>query len=371
MKVARALSQILARASPENVFKSRAASMTRLLCSLLMLATLAATAPAPQPTNSTQRPEIWAFTGPWDAGSDASVRTNASKLDAVVTGWIALDSSSAQPILPSLFPDTIRPLAGTAAGSRLPPTTMRRMAIVTSWHGDRFHPETIRRLAREPEALARAASAIARHAERMGYRGLVLDFEALERADLSALIRVVRSVADSAHANGISPVTLAIPAGDSDAYPTRALLGATDLLLVMLYDQHWAESEPGPIAEPTWVRQTLARRVADAGPGRIVAGLPTYGYRWRKGLATEHISFADARRIAAGAHVPLERDPRTQTLRATRRGAWDMWTSDAGLLRVLLDEVRREGVYRIALWRLGQEDPGIWKVLGGEGGERK
>ena len=273
--------------------------MIRLLCSLLTLATLAAITPVPRRTRSAQPPEVWAFTGPWEAESDASVRANASKLDAVVTGWIALDSTSAQPILPSLFPDTIRPLARTAAGSRRRPTTTRRMAIVTSWHGDRFHPETIRRLARQPEMLARAASAIASHAEQMSYRGLVLDFESLEPADVPALIRVVRAVADSAHAKGISPVTLAIPAADSEGYPTRALLGATDLLLVMLYDQHWAESEPGPIAEPTWVRETLARRVADAG-----------------------------------------------------------------LLRVLLDEVKREGVYRVALWRLGQEDPGIWSVLG-------
>jgi spore germination protein YaaH len=338
--------------------------MIRLLCSLLTLATLAAITPVPQRTRSAQPPEVWAFTGPWEAESDASVRANASKLDAVVTGWIALDSASAQPILPSLFPDTIRPLARTAAGSRTRPTTTRRMAIVTSWHGDRFHPETIRRLARQPEMLARAASAIASHAEQMSYRGLVLDFESLEPADVPALIRVVRAVADSAHAKGISPVTLAIPAADSEGYPTRALLGATDLLLVMLYDQHWAESEPGPNAEPTWVRETLGRRVADAGPGRIVAGLPTYGYRWRTGLPTEHISFADARRIAARAHISLERDTKTQTLRATRRGAWDMWISDAGLLRVLLDEVKREGVYRVALWRLGQEDPGIWRVLG-------
>jgi len=337
--------------------------MTRILCSLLLLATLSTSASVTQRTLFAQRAEVWAFTGPWDAQSDASVRTNGRKLDAIVTGWIALDSVTTQPLLPSPYPDTIRPRTGTTTSSAAP-SSMRRMAIVTSWHGERFHPETIRRLARAPASLARAAGAIAAHAEQMQYRGLVLDFESLDRADLPALIRVVRAMTDSAHGRGISPVTIAVPAADTAAYPTRSLLGATDLVLVMLYDQHWAESEPGPISDPAWVRTTLSQRVAEAGAGRLVAGLPTYGYRWRTGHVTEHISFNEARRIATRAKLPLTRDVRTQTLRANRRGAWDMWVTDAGLLRVLLAEVAKTGVPRVALWRLGQEDPDVWTILG-------
>jgi spore germination protein YaaH len=37
--------------------------------------------------------------------------------------------------------------------------------------------------------------------------------------------------------------------------------------------------------------------------------------------------------------------------------------SDAGLIDVLMREVRAQGVGTIALWRLGQEDPAVWGVL--------
>src|SRR5690349_20726206 len=104
-------------------------------------------------------PELWAFTGPWDRESDASVRANAHRLRAVVTGWIGLDSASAQPMLPSAYPDTIR-LTGRAP---------QRMAIVTSWHKDRFHPNTIRTLARDPKRLGAAARAVTREARRAKY----------------------------------------------------------------------------------------------------------------------------------------------------------------------------------------------------------
>ena len=327
--------------------------MTSPFRSLAVVAWLLVAPFVTQRTVNAQRPELWAFTGPWDARSDASLRSNAAKLDVVVTGWIGLDSSTALPLIPSLFPDTIRPRARTSSPAR-------HAAIVTSWHGERFHPETIRRLAREPALLARAAHSVVAHSDEMDYRALVLDFEALEGTDLASLVRVVRAMTDSAHARGISPVVLAIPAADTVAYPALPLLGATDLLLPMLYDQHWADSEPGPIADPAWVRATLAMRVRQAGAGRLIAGLPTYGYRWIRGKPTEHLAFQDARRIAKQAGVPLTRDTESQTLRAARRGTWEMWVTDVDQLSVLMKIAAQAGVSRVALWRLGQEDDRIW-----------
>jgi peptidoglycan-N-acetylglucosamine deacetylase len=299
------------------------------------------------------RPELWAFTGPWDPRSDSSLRANAARLDAAVTGWIGLDSVSAQPIIPTLYPDTMH-LAGAP----------KRMAIVTSWHGDRFHPSTVRALARDDARLGRAAGAIARHAAAMRYVGLVLDLEALERSDLPALLRVVKAIADSAHARHISPIVVAIPAADS-AYPGRAIAGVADLIMPMLYDQHWSTSKPGPISEPDWVRTTLAARIAEVGAARIVAALPTYGYRWqaKPGTAAEDVSFADAKRIAAQSGVALTRDARTGTLRGVKPGAWEIWVTDADLLGTLARQAGEAGVTRVALWRIGQEDPGVWHAL--------
>ena len=325
----------------------------RLLRSFAPIALFVAASIVTQRTLGAQRPEVWAFTGPWDTHSDASLREHGGRLDAVVTGWIGLDSSSALPLLPSPYPDTIRLLERTRAGPR-------RMAIVTSWHGQRFHPETIRRLARDRALLARVSSAVASHAEAMRYRGMVLDFEALGASDLDALVGVVRAMTDSLHARGVSPIVLAIPAGDTAGYPARALLGAADLLLVMLYDQHWSGGEPGPIADPEWVRSMVALRVREAGAGRLIAGLPTYGYRWIQGRPTESLSYAEAQRIATRTGVRLARDPTSQTLRASRRGEWELWVTDARQLRSLRSVVRQAGVSRVAYWRLGQEDPEIW-----------
>jgi spore germination protein YaaH len=238
------------------------------------------------------------------------------------------------------------------------------MAIVTSWHGDRFHPQTIRTLATDRARLAQAAGLIARQAAAKKYRGLVLDFEALTPADTGALALVVRAITDSAHRRGVRPIAIAIPATDTAAYPARMLLGVTDLVAPMLYDQHWAGSAPGPIADPAWARQVLAMRIAEAGgPARVVAALPAYGYRWWPDgkRPTDHISYREAQQMAAEARVPLVRDPVTRTLRAVRPGAWELWVADADLMRTLVSDARAAGVRRFAVWRMGQEDSALWR----------
>jgi peptidoglycan-N-acetylglucosamine deacetylase len=300
-----------------------------------------------------QPSEFWGFAGPWETASTQSVRAHGGQLNAVINGWITIDSASGLPVIPSPYADTVRPLTGTP----------QRMAIVTSWHGDRFHPASIRLLGRDPERLAKAAGAIGQYSRSMHYSGLVLDFESLTADDLPLLVRVSRAIADSARARGVRTIAMAIPATDAEAYPVRPLLGVVDALVVMLYDQHWDTSEPGPIAAPSWVRSALERRVAEAGPARLIAALPAYGYRWRKGRPTESIGYAEAVQKAKAAGAPLTRDVQSRTLRSRDARGNEIWVADAGLLRALVDQSLSLGVNRIAIWRLGQEDPAIWRSV--------
>jgi hypothetical protein len=213
--------------------------------------------------------ERWGFTAPWDARSAASMRLHGAQLDAVVTGWIPLDSLTGAPF--TLYRDMVG-----ASGT----TSARRMALVTSFHGSSFHPEPLRALALHPDSLSRVSSAIAERTLRGGYRGLVLDFEGMTPADTGVTRAVVASLVAAAHARGIAPVVVALPASDTAGYPAR-LFATADLLMVMLYDQHWATSPAGAIAAPEWVRRTLATRVAESGASRMVAALPLYGYQGR------------------------------------------------------------------------------------------
>jgi hypothetical protein len=259
--------------------------------------TLCATACHAQSTVRASSIDAWGFAAPWDARSDATIRAHGERLGAVVTGWIGLDSVTGRPLLPSAFADTVRPRRGNS----------RMMAIVTSWHGERFHRTPILALARNPGDLARAAGTIARHAQAMRYSGLVFDFEMLEPGDLEAQLKVMRAIADSARARGVRTIATAIPATDTLAYPARRLLTVADFIIPMLYDEHWSTSGPGPVASPAWVRRVLAMRVREAGASRVVAGLPTYGYRWITGKPTEALASHDRQACLSCATPPRGR----------------------------------------------------------------
>jgi spore germination protein YaaH len=294
--------------------------------------------------------EYWGFTGPWDKRSDQSVEQHGASLARVITGWITFDTTSFLPV--QVYPDTIRT------------DSSQKMALITSYSGNRFHPEVIRGLGASAQAAGVTAGAVASLIDSSGYRGVVIDFEGMTPRDLDALLAVSRAVADSVRAHGVHTVVIAVPAGDTAAYPAPLLLESADLIMAMLYDQHWSASPPGAIASPDWVARNLGARVAEVGARKIVAAFPLYGYRWRRAAETEVIGFDDARRLATMTNIPLIRDHASATLHSASPEGWEIWVSDHVLLETLVREARELGVRTFALWRLGLEDSEIWESIG-------
>jgi spore germination protein YaaH len=305
------------------------------------------------PSQPRGRPAYWGFTGPWDARSAATVLAHQSSLDRIVTGWIALDTISFRPI--AAYPDTIGNRAALAG---------RTMALITTYLGSRFHPEIVRGLGDNGQIAASTAGAIAALVDSGAYHGVVIDFEGMTVRDLDPLLTVTKAVADSVRAHGVTTIVIAVPAGDTAAYPAALLLQSADYIMPVLYDQHWSTSPPGPIAAPDWVTRNLGVRVAEVGAGRIIAGFPLYGYRWRRNAETEVISYDEARKLTTMTNTALTRDHASATLHALSPEGWEIWVSDRVLLETLVRDARQLGVTAFALWRLGLEDPSVWSLIG-------
>lgn len=314
----------------------------------------------PLPPHPATPAEYWGFTGPWDARSDQSVKQHGASLGRIITGWIALDTTSFMPV--RLYQDSVGKDHQSAS---------RLMALITSYNGSRFHPEIIRGLGGSAPATGITAGAIAALVDSSGYRGVVIDFEGMTPHDLDQLLAVTRAVADSVRAHGVNTVVIAVPAGDTAAYPAALLLQSADLIMPILYDQHWATSPPGPIASTEWVTRNLGVRVAEVGAARIVAAFPLYGYRWRTTAETEVISFDEARRLTTMTNTALVRDHASATLHASSPEGWEVWVSDHVLLETLVREARQLGVNTFALWRLGLEDQAVWGFISPQDSTRR
>jgi peptidoglycan-N-acetylglucosamine deacetylase len=322
----------------------RRADHARALILVLVLAVAACT----------PRPALWVFTAPWDPRSDAALKAGIAPEAMVVSGWWALDSLGGAPLL--LYEDPVRR------------DTLRadtRFLLVSNYRGERFHPEAVRQLATDAVARGRVADALAATVREQGYRGVVLDLEALEPTDADALVLVSGALAAAARSAGARMVAQAVPALDTITFPARQLLEHVDRLVVMLYDLHWSGSAPGPVAERAWAREALATWVRLAGARRLVAALPTYGYRWRDSLPTEVWGWEELRAGAARSGLRPEPVPGPGGLRLRMPGnEGEAFVADAVLVQAMARDAAALGVRTVALWRLGLEDPAVWSALG-------
>ncbi|HEX5634198.1 MAG TPA: hypothetical protein VFX50_13255, partial [Gemmatimonadales bacterium] len=265
----------------------------------------------------------------------------APRLEVAVTGWIALDSAGGLPFAP--FPDPTRERR---------PFAPRRHALVTSWHGEGFHPAVVRALARDPGRLGAASDSLRRLLRAGSYRGVVLDLEGHQHADSTILRTVVSAFARAARGAGARSVTLAVPAAGG-VYADPALLALPDRVLVMLYDEHWSGSAAGPVASPGWVDEALARWRRLVPSERLVAALPVYGYLWRNAAQGTLLSHAELLALEARSGRSAGRDSASggQVLALDDGGV--AWYTDVEALQRLRTVVSRYGITRVGLWRLG------------------
>lgn len=182
--------------------------------------------------------------------------------------------------------------------------------------------------------------------------------------ELSAALHRVRvRLSVTVHAKTAEPGTWS----GAKAQDWRRIGVAADEVRVMAYDYSYSTSRPGPIAPPSWVDEVLRLAKKLVPPGRIVVGVPTYGYDWVAGGEGKPIQWTDAQAIARDHAAPHGWDSATSSpwLRYTDDNGRQhtVWYENARSLTTKLALAKRYGIGRVVLWRLGGEDPGIWPVL--------
>jgi len=162
-------------------------------------------------------------------------------------------------------------------------------------------------------------------------------------------------------------VGVSVPANDDD-WDLGAYGRAADLIVLMDYDEHWPSSAPGPIASPAWFSEGVKRAVTQIPASKLAVGLASYGYDWPAGGVAKSLSVSEAKALAAKVGATLTRSaPGAEphfgyTARGIRH---QVWFVDAQASRAQADLARSQGVNTLALWRLGSEDPDLWRWFGG------
>jgi hypothetical protein len=231
-----------------------------------------------------------------------------------------------------------------------------RAVTVTTYQGNRYHPEIIRALANDTLVLAATARAVVSSSSA---RYVIVDFQEATPDDLSAMVEMIRAIELTGRRMGRGPLMVVVPAGDTIGYPTRVLGQVARTILIRLHGEHRPGTAPGPLATPEFITRAIGMRSREIGVTRLGVELPLFGYRWNRDGTASIITYADAQSLVHAEAGTFRRDPPSQFLTATGRDGWTIWLPDAVTIRSMIAAVRRRGVNIIALAGVEGADPAI------------
>jgi len=300
-----------------------------------------------------------AWIPPWDASALTSIQLHAGDLDESNPVWYSLSSSGA--IVTNWNAENPTWLAAMT-GTRVLPTIQN--AVNGSFDGT--VAATLLSTASSRDAHAQA---IADLVVNKVYDGIDVDYERVPAASRANFTAFIQLLAQKLHAAG-KQLSVTVYAKTSDAQNWDgpgaedwvALGSAADWIKIMAYDYHWSTSAPGAITPLSWLDQVAAYAESAIPGGKIIVGLPWYGYDW-VGSSGTGVVYSGAMSTAAANGAAIARDANNE---ATYTYADHVvYFQDAAAYQSKTDLIRQKhpGVAGFAHWRTGSEDPGFWTVI--------
>jgi len=211
------------------------------------------------------------------------------------------------------------------------------------------------------------------------YPGLSLDIENLpNNADQAYLSFIQELYADMHPLNLRLYVNTGVSTEDEDL---KLISANSDGILLMNYDEHEVDSQPGPVASQDWFVNNLRRVMKVVPKEKLICALGNYGYDWTlsipnpkarkhpkpRVLDTEVLSVSEAWQNASDADADLDLDydtlnPHYEYIDQDNHQRHVVWFLDGVTLLNELRAARGLGLQTFALWRLGSEDSSLWNV---------
>ena len=207
-----------------------------------------------------------------------------------------------------------------------------------------------------------------------GYDGIDLDYEGMMKEDRDPYSAVLKDLAAELHSRGkILSVTVHAKFSEPGswdaniAHDYRAIGAVADRVRIMAYDHHYSGGAPGCIAPIDWIAKILDFAVTVIPREKIYIGIGIYGINWGK-PKEEEAMFQTVQKDLARYKVKTHWDEQSKEpwftfTNPTTFSNRTVWFSNSRSFSYRWDLVKRYHIGGISFWRLGGEDPGIYKIM--------
>lgn len=212
------------------------------------------------------------------------------------------------------------------------------------------------------------ASLIATVAQ-LNAQGACLDFNVLTAGEILDLAPFLADVTTQFRAQGLT--SCIVLSGAQPLWQNQDLIDGFDQVILKMFQLPWVGSAPMPLASDQWFAEVLKEAAPKIGPEKLVVALGNFAVDWSSGTALpEILPYAEAMQRISEAGADLRFSAKTSNSFSSYRDEegrlHKIWMLDAASAHNQLAVLRKMGVANVAVWSLGQEDPGLWKVLAGE-----
>lgn len=301
----------------------------------------------------------------WDATSLTSFEAHYDQVDVLVPEWLQLGDAEGT-LIKKDTEEKARAVRGFIKHAQI---DVKIMPLLNNFNGQVWETELLVKFLANPAARTRLINDLVVFLKQNNYVGVNVDFENIPAGSQADLHAFMQELYEMLHAQKLL-VSQDLPASDSD-YDYAFYAAVNDFVVLMVYDQHWEASAPGPVASQDWFLSNVQDRLEKIPRNKLVIALANYGYDWtvlgRKRFSGKSVSFQDAMRIAQESDASPELDP--DSLNPTydyydeNNRIHHLWFLDGVTVFNQVAQTKPLSPRGYALWRLGSEDPSAWKIF--------
>jgi cellulose synthase/poly-beta-1,6-N-acetylglucosamine synthase-like glycosyltransferase/peptidoglycan/xylan/chitin deacetylase (PgdA/CDA1 family) len=309
--------------------------------------------------NTTTNPLRVGFFVNSDDSSYSSLKRNIGQLDWVVPVWLYLQDG-ADPLFREIDQNALDLMRRERPDLRIVP-------LIQNFKGGNWDSDLLARNIGDQPSRDRLIAALKKFVDDNKFGGISIDFEEVPEHSLRDLLQFMQQLHAAFAPSGLV-VTQAAPFDNPD-WDYAAFGRASDYLMLMAYDEHWAASGAGPIAGQEWYERMLRQRMTELDPDRTIVCLGAYGYNWSdQGTEAEALTFQEAMLAARDSDATVAFDPASRNPNFSYDeddgSHHQVWMLDAVTVHNQMLAANAYQPAGFALWRLGAEDPSVWNVFG-------
>jgi spore germination protein YaaH len=158
----------------------------------------------------------------------------------------------------------------------------------------------------------------------------------------------------------------------SDPFDYGSIGAAVDQFIVMLYNEHgWPGSGPGSVVSSGWMTKVLGYTLTKVPANKVVAAISVFGFDFNLTTGRNtYVTYAMAADLARRYNKTVIFDQDTLTpmfaYEDEQGNKHEVWFENSDSIIAKMRLAWREGISGVALWRLGMEDPGVWRRISEE-----